>query len=343
MKIFRCDQCGQLVYFENTSCIQCGSTLVYLPERQRVAAVGPDETLPGGEPVYRCRNYREHSVCNWGSLERAEFCRSCSLTTVVPDLSNAAQLHAWARLESAKRRMLHNLFALGLPVVSKVSDPQRGLEFQFLASEPGKPVLTGHEHGCITVEVAEADDAERERRRVAMHEPYRTLLGHFRHEVGHYYWDLLIDGGPRLDEFRDLFGDEREDYAESLRRHYEHGVPEGWQERFISAYATTHAWEDWAETWAHYMHMTDTLETAHDFGLAVAEAPGQPPRPSAPAAPGHSFELMVSSWFRLTHVLNNLNRGMGLPDAYPFVLPAPAIRKLLFVHETIAAARTQPA
>lgn len=340
MRIFRCATCSQLVYFENTSCVQCGSTLAYLPEERRIVTLAGSGGLATGGRIFLCRNYRDQGICNWGSAEPAEFCRSCALTTVVPNVRDPGNFAGWARLESAKRRMLHNLFSLGLPVAPKSHDLQRGLEFRFLAAERGGSVVTGHEQGCITVDVAEADDAERERRRIAMGEPYRTLLGHFRHEIGHYYWDVLIDGAKRLDEFRQTFGDEREDYAEALRHHYEHGAPEGWQENFLSAYATTHPWEDWAETWAHYMHMTDTLETAQDCGLAVADAPGNPAQPSPPAGAEDRFDLMISSWFRLTHVLNNLNRGMGHPDAYPFVLPAPAIRKLEFVHDTIRIART---
>jgi len=66
------------------------------------------------------------------------------------------------------------------------------------------PVLTSHCNGLITLNIAEADDAERERRRVKFHEPYRTLLGHLRHEVAHYYWDRLIANSKWLSGFSRL-------------------------------------------------------------------------------------------------------------------------------------------
>jgi hypothetical protein len=89
------------------------------------------------------------------------------------------------------------------------------------------------------------------------------LLGHFRHEVGHYFWDRLVATDPhQLEEFRVLFGDDRQDYGEALKRHYDEGAPANWQDTYISMYATMHPWEDFAETWAHYLHIVDTLETA---------------------------------------------------------------------------------
>src|SRR5262249_50270393 len=155
----------------------------------------------------------------------------------------------------AKRRLVYTLLALNLPLVSRQEDRESGLSFEFLAdpADPAAPrVMTGHAGGVITVNVAEADDAERERRRLQMNEPYRPLLGAFRHEIGHYYWDRLIRGSARLAAFRETFGDERADYAEALDRHHAGGPPGDWQDRFVSAYASSHPWEDWAETWAHY-------------------------------------------------------------------------------------------
>jgi hypothetical protein len=191
------------------------------------------------------------------------------------------------------------------------------------------------------VNVAEADDAERERRRNTLGEPYRTLIGHFRHEVGHYYWSRLVENRPVLAQFRVLFGNEEDDYAAALVRHYESGPTADWQQRFVSAYASAHPWEDWAETWAHYLHMTDTLETAAACGLSIKpRRSGEPAvgRVPAPAASSGAFERMIAGWHPVTYLLNNLNRGLGLADAYPFVLSPPAIEKLRFVHEVIAAA-----
>jgi hypothetical protein len=204
-------------------------------------------------------------------------------------------------------------------------------------------VLTGHSHGVIVINLAEADDAERERRRTALGEPYRTLLGHMRHEVGHYYWSLLVErDAARLDACRRLFGDDREEYSAALSRHYRQGPPPDWQDRHVSAYAAAHAWEDWAEVWAHYLHMTDTVEIAAACGVSLrpkrADEPTLPRVTTDAARPEASFDRLLDSWFSLTYLLNNLNRGLGLADAYPFVLSTPVVEKLRFVHETIAAA-----
>lgn len=350
MKIFHCDHCQQLVFFENVACVKCERPLAYVPELADIAsleAAGENLWRSRAGHTYRlCQNYSQHNVCNWAvpADDPAVLCASCRLTRVIPDLTVAENKQAWYRLEVAKRRLVYTLLALRLPLATKADDPDHGLAFEFLAdagAPGGQSVLTGHNDGVIIINVAEADDAKREKRRLDMHEPYRTLLGHFRHEIGHYYWDRLVRTSDRLDAFRQLFGDDRRDYAEALQRHYEQGAPADWQERFISAYASAHPWEDWAESWAHYLHMTDVLETAAGCGLTL-----RPPRadePSLKAAvdsrgtPPRSFDRMIDAWFPLTYVLNELNRGMGLAEAYPFVLSRPAVDKLRFVHETVNA------
>jgi hypothetical protein len=262
---------------------------------------------------------------------------------VIPDLRQPQHKESWYKIEVAKRRLVYSLLALGCAVRDKIDDPEHGLAYEFLSENraPGAPpVLTGHKDGVITLNIAEADDVERERRRNQLHEPYRTLLGHFRHEVGHYYWDRLIKDSSLINAFRERFGDDREDYAEALKCHYDNGPPADWQQRFVSAYASSHPWEDWAETWAHYLHMTDTLESAAACGLTLRpQRRDEPTLKSPPPAPGerrfNSFDLLIESWFPLTYVLNNLNRGMGLPDGYPFVLSPGAIEKLRFVHEVL--------
>jgi hypothetical protein len=258
-----------------------------------------------------------------------------------------------------------SLIALRLPVASRVSeDPARGLAFDLLRAPPGgPPVTTGHADGIITLDVEEADDSRREGRKAALDEPYRTLLGHLRHEVGHYYWQRLVDGTPWLEPFRALFGDERADYAAALQRHYEQGPPVEWPLSHVSAYASAHPWEDWAETWAHYLHMLDTLDTAASFGLDAAQVelgyepftspvlasseaggPGTP-SPVAAEADGHAdtdFLEFVNAWMKLTGVLNELSRSMGLPDFYPFVLSVAAVRKLHLVHQVVSEVRAAP-
>jgi hypothetical protein len=352
MQLFHCDHCGHLVFFENSLCLNCEHELAYLPDLAVLGSLEPAEEGLWRSPLERargrlyrlCANYHGVNVCNWAlpQHDTNTLCISCRLTRVIPDLSKPGHREAWYRLEVAKRRLIYSLSQLKLPITGKAADPERGLAFELLADpeQPGQPrVLTGHSNGVIVINVAEADDAQREARRQQLHEPYRTLLGHFRHEIGHYYWDRLIAGTDDLAAFRELFGDEQQDYAQSLQRHYEAGPPADWQQNHVSAYASTHPWEDWAESWAHYLHMTDTLETAAAFGMRLA-----PRRRGDPAlrADVHlqgsaSFERMIEDWYPLTYALNSLNRGLGLPDSYPFVLSTKVIEKLRFIHATIEA------
>jgi hypothetical protein len=344
MKLFSC-VCQQLVFFESVTCTRCGRALAFLPDRQEVAALereGDRWRLPGEPARYRlCRNYAEQAVCNWAvpDEESSEYCRSCRLDQVIPNLAHPGAKEAWHRLEIAKRRLLYTLIDLGLPLESKSEDPSHGLAFQFLEDDAeGNKVSTGHDRGVITINVAEADDPFREKMRVQMGEAYRTLLGHFRHESGHHYWERLIEGSHRLDVFRERFGDERADYGEARQRYYDAGPPPDWDAHFVSAYASMHPWEDWAETWAHYLHMTDTLETARAYGVVVRPAAGTPSVLTR-HLDLHDFEDLIAGWFPLTMALNSLNRSMGLPDIYPFVLSETAIAKLRFVHVVIAAVR----
>ncbi len=358
MRIFTCSSCGHTTYFHNVQCVRCGHRLGFAPgalalltlepagrDRWRALNQGADQgAAPAGE--YRlCANYTEHAACNW--LVPAAFegrhCLACRLNRTIPDLSVHRNRSLWRALQTQKNRLVYGLLRLGLPVQSRQEVPG-GMAFDFLADpnpsfrEPGS-VVTGHAQGVITLDIAEADDAQRERLRQQMSEPYRTILGHFRHESGHYYWDRLVRDSPWLDAFRERFGDEREDYQAALGRHYADGPPLSWQGRFVSAYASSHPWEDWAESWAHYLHMVDTLETAWELGLRLA--PREDHRmPSAdvsfdPAAA--DFRQLIDHWLPLTVALNSLNHSMGQGDAYPFVLAPPAVDKLSLVHDIVRA------
>ncbi|HTV77883.1 MAG TPA: putative zinc-binding peptidase [Steroidobacteraceae bacterium] len=350
MKTFHCTACHSLVFFENTRCLTCKRVLAFVPKHMAMLALEPqaDEQwrcvgeIGARETLRLCRNYSEHAVCNWAmpAGDSEPLCLSCGLTHTIPDLSVEGNEQAWLKLETAKRRLVYSLLTLALPLKGKVADPQDGLEFRFLSDRvtvngDRARVLTGHDDGVITINVAEADDVYRERMRLSQHEPYRTLLGHFRHEIGHYYWDRLIAGSGNEAKFRTLFGDERADYNAALKVHYDRGAPADWTERFISAYASMHPWEDWAETWAHVMHMVDSLETSHAVGLSVQPARPDEPSMSVPAKPVQAriadFDELMSEWSALTYVLNNLTRGLGLSDAYPFVISSPVIEKLRFV------------
>lgn len=334
------------MFFESVSCVNCGRLLAYLPDRDAMGALeqaDQDQWVyrgQGSEARYRlCVNYQQHNVCNWAvaAEEDYEACVSCRLTQLTPELSDATHRQAWFRLETAKRRLVYTLQQLRLPLLSKNVDAEQGLAFQFKAETPGEPALTGHANGLITINIAEADDAIREQRRANLQEAYRTLLGHFRHESGHYYWDRLISGTDQLEGFRALFSDEQQDYAASLQRHYEQGATADWQANFISAYASSHPWEDWAETWAHYLHMIDVTDTAVSCGLTLR--PRHPNDPLLEVDPKlirrRRFEAVIDAWFSVTYVLNNLNRSLGQQDAYPFVLSAPTIEKLRFVHQVV--------
>jgi hypothetical protein len=352
MKTFHCDACDALVFFENVRCLNCNQTLAHVAELADVSTVTPtadghwlsaDPRLEG-RSFRPCKNSVDHEICNWAvpAEDPEEYCLSCRLTRTIPDLGQPGNLLALKKLETAKRRLVYTLLSLKLPVTSKTVDPEHGLVYDFkldLSASGGEEVLTGHDEGVITMNIAEADDAERERRRLALNEPYRTLLGHLRHEVGHYYWDLLIEHSDYLEPFRALFGDERENYQEALEHHYKGGAPADWPSRYVSAYATMHPWEDWAETWAHYLHIVDTLETAASCGFSL-----KPLRPDEPALEiatdpverrAEPFEVFIEQWLALTYALNSLNRSLGQPDAYPFLLPEPAIEKLRFVHTVI--------
>ncbi|WP_092696865.1 zinc-binding metallopeptidase family protein [Acidovorax soli] len=354
MRVFNCDHCGHLVFFDSVQCMHCGSTLAFVPELLCMAALapapqdGPDlwrrMGLRGSADcsgrLYRlCANHAAYDACNFAlpAHDFSPLCVSCRQTRVLPDLSEPANLGRWKQIEAAKRQLFYTLARLGLEPAPGRSGPV----FEFLADWPGgPPVLTGHHGGTITLNVAEADDGERARRRVALGEPYRTLIGHLRHESGHFYWDQLVRDGHCLEAFRSLFGDERLDYAAALRAHYAKGSDTGdWRPHHVSSYAASHPWEDWAETWAHYLHMVDLLETAASYqtSLSVPDPhAAQRHQVSDPfASPRPAFDDMVRQWVPLTLLLNSLNRSLGQSDAYPFALSPGALRKLRFAHDLL--------
>jgi len=345
MKLFECQSCGHPLYFENMRCESGGARLGYLPNQETVTALRADgenwRALADRRRRYRFCANAAHGVCNWLILADHEdrFCVGCRHNRTIPDLSRADNLAHWRLIEAAKHRLFYTIIKLRLPLAMKADDPA-GLAFDFLedtsATASGPAVLTGHANGLITISLAEADDAERERRKQAMGEPYRTLLGHFRHEVAHYYWSRLVANSSRLEQCRQLFGDDRKDYSAALKAYYADGAPVTWPDHFVSAYAASHPWEDFAETWAHYFHMIDTLETAGVFGLVVN------PKLTRMLAAKIDFdpldvdmERIIKGWLPLTFAVNSINRSMGVPDLYPFVLIPPVTAKLAFIHDCI--------
>jgi hypothetical protein len=346
MKLFECQHCGQLIYFENTVCERCGYALGFLPDVAQMTALRPNgdgsfvPLADKSRTVSYCANF-EHATCNWLVEQPGELCRACLLNRTIPDLPE--NLRRWQRIEVAKHRLVYSLLRLGLPVESKSEAPETGIAFDFLAPPPGEDgqgeILTGHDNGEITLNVIEAEDAIREKIRENMHEPYRTLLGHFRHEIAHYYFERLVKGRPGYALFLATFGDETADYGEALKNHYANGAPQNWRDNHITAYASAHPHEDWAETFAHYLHMVDTLETAYAFGLHVRPRAGQDDNLAASVSfdpyTRKDFETIIDAWLPVTFAVNSINRSMGIDDLYPFVISPAVVEKLRVVHEIV--------
>lgn len=347
MRLFKCQVCAQLLYFENSLCERCKHVLGYDPLQNSLLALDAnDQTWRAAgtqNTEYRFCANTTYGVCNW--LVPAEgtetFCLACRHNGIIPDLNQQQNLVNWQKIEIAKHRLFYTLLRLKLPLQNRTENPE-GLLFNFLADSPVDPnerVLTGHDNGLITLALAEADDVERERRRSLMGEPYRTLLGHFRHEVGHYFWDRLVRDRKQESANAAIFGDYTRNYEEALQVHYSQGAPADWQNHFVSPYAASHPWEDFAETWAHYLHIVDTIEMAGAFSLHVE------PRMDDTGALEttidfspyrmENFKAIVDSWLAMSFALNNINRSMGQQDFYPFVLSQPVIDKLQYIHDLV--------
>jgi hypothetical protein len=342
---FFCSVCGQLLFFDNSTCLGCGSDLGYLPDARELVALRTAadglERADGTPGFYRHCVNQVIARCNWlvPCDDPAALCASCRLTSVRPNDNETDSLVAFANAEAAKRRLVHQLLSLGLPVIGRSADPVKGVAFELLSSR-ARTVITGHDSGVITLDLSESDDVHREFVRQQLGEPYRTVLGHLRHEIGHYYWQLLVVDSGNLEAFRALFGDEQISYEASREQHYANGVSGDWSGTHVSEYATMHPWEDWAETFAHYLHIDAGLATATGIGLDVHD-PARHAGIAAGAAAEHvTIGPMVQRWLGLTIALNAMARSIGQPDLYPFVLSPKVVEKLDFVHRAIAAHRT---
>ena len=321
MKAFSCRVCGNSLYFENSICVSCKTNLGFSRSERAIVPVDSKGQYvdADGDIWHVCKNLNL-SGCTWLTEFPGGFCFSCGLTRTRPSDADAVGLREFKVAEEAKRRLVVELDTLGFPIVPRSEDPENGLAFDLLSSVE-EDVTTGHDSGIITLDLAESDDAHREKVRVDLDEPYRTMLGHFRHEIGHYIeWQHVR--GDLIETARGLFGNEEESYADAIQRHYSQGPPAGWEQDFISMYATMHPFEDFAETFAHYMHICDTIETASAFGLATVASPQE----------FSSFhDLVVGVWIPLSVALNQINRSMGKGALYPFVIPPPVLAKLQFV------------
>ena len=329
MKDFHC-ACGGRVFFDNDKCLNCGRLLGFDPHALTLIALENSgnsavwaAASPGGYGAYRCCANREQH-CNWilPESDAGPYCVSCRLTQTIPNLAFAKNKVGWGKLEAAKRRLLYGLISLGLSVEDGY------LQFEFLEDKATNPlvrdwhVYTGHKDGVITINVAEADDASREAIRKAMGESYRTLLGHLRHESGHYYQIHVVNTDAARAEYRQLFGDDGGDYEAALTRYYQEGPPANWAENYISRYASCHPREDWAESWAHFLHIADTLETGRCAGWLSAET-------------GMQSGDWMSDWSDASIWLNEMNRSLGLENAYPFTLTPKTVEKLEFIRRQV--------
>jgi hypothetical protein len=290
-----------------------------------------------------CKN-KDYNVCNWliDKDNPQEYCNACKLNRTIPNLSDKENFEKWKNLEIAKHRLVYQLKKIGLSLPSKMSE-NNGLCFDFVAKQNNPNLMTGHANGVITILLREADSVLREQMRKQFLEPYRTLIGHLRHEVGHYFWEQLIKTNPdELNHFRLLFGDEQRNYGETLQAYYKSGATHDWQKSFISKYATSHPWEDWAETWAHYLHIMDMVETAYFFGLNVnPKSLGKDRKTKVSFDPytEKDFNAIINVCIPLSFAVNSINRAMGVPDVYPFVITPPVIKKLKFVHQLLLSKR----
>ena len=356
MRLYRCDNCGNAVHFDNRSCVNCGFRLAFVPEALSMHTVAPDESPQGSFGVARWRRldqqqfvYRfcpnaEWDICNWlvPADSDEQYCQCCRHNGLVPDPSSEVGLKRWRAISEAQRNLFYSFLRWDLPRQTRKEDPQGGLIFdlkddEILPDGSCKPVLIGHDEGQIVIRTAEADDLTREQMREQLNEPYRTLLGHFRHETGHFIWNKLVRDQNKLDGFRAVFGDETRDYQEALDDHYRNGPARGWGANYISYYATTHPWEDFAECFAHVLHIVDSLETAHIYGIALAPLSHQELAAHAHFDPYSvlDFDRIAEIWIPLSVALNSIHHSMGERDLYPFILTPAITAKLKYVHGLI--------
>jgi hypothetical protein len=345
MNIFSCSHCGNTLYFENNRCMACNRKTGFDARQLNMVSL----TDQDGSGIFRNSTNQEealrfcdnHTVagCNWlvDAENQDRFCIACQLNNTIPNLSIPENIGRWQHLENAKKRLIYSLLKLRLSFKPNARYHDPGLRFEFLSEElAGQPITTGHLNGMITINVEEADEIRRHITQLEMGEQYRTVLGHFRHESGHYYWNRLVRDGGHLSAFRNLFGNEEDDYNIALDAYYSSGAPHDWQEHYISRYASAHPWEDWAETWANYLHIMDSLETAWAFGLQLQ--PGKAPLSTVSTNLSEDpyllkdFRRLLNAWLPLSLAINNLNRSMGHKDFYAFYISEKVAEKLSFIH-----------
>ncbi len=346
MKLFTCRNCNNSLYFENSICLSCNNPIGFDSEQLIMLTVQKNKTDAHytdlqTKKVYKyCQNAQEQT-CNWliSASSNSTFCAACELNRTIPPLAIAQNRERWHKIEIAKHRLVYSLLKLQLPIKKKVTNSStEGIAFDFTVdTSANKSVMTSHQSGLITINIKEADEAERAKNKYDLNEKYRTLLGHFRHEIGHYYWDVLIKNNPKnLKKFRELFGNETANYEQALRNYYSN-PNKNTSNHYISIYATSHPWEDWAESWAHYMHLMDTVETAYYFGIQL-DNESLAHRKLSTQKISNPYEVkkfidIFNMWVPLGFAVNALSRSMGHPEFYPFVISDEIVEKLSFIHK----------
>jgi hypothetical protein len=319
MRAFLCRVCDSRLVIEDVECTVCWTATGYSRlEGDMVPVYNGTYLDAGGARWFRCRT-RELSGCNWLVPYEGEQCFSCGLTRTRPPDADLHGLGLYPVAEGAKRHLIAELDRIGLPIVTRAEDPDKGLCFDLLSSVNEK-IIMGHNRGAVTIDLAEGDDVIRVKMQREFREPFRTMLGHFRHEIGHYYEMLLVRDDDTIERTRAMFGDETAPYQAAIERHYRDGPPRGWEASYISSYATMHPFEDFAETFAHFLHIRDAVDTAGNFGLIEVDDDST-----------EFGDLVRHTWIPLSTALNQINRSMGRSPLYPFVLPEPVLRKLEFV------------
>jgi hypothetical protein len=343
VRVFICSTCQHELDFESMSCPNCDSSVGYVSDRRDVVVIvadGPARYSVDGDSAAQWRCLNASWGCNWmlpadgGDV----WCLSCRLTRGRPDEADPAAVVAWSAAEAAKRRLVFQLGELGLPIEPRSPTTPRGLAFD-LVHVPGASAVTGHDRGIITLDLSEADERHRDELRRNLGESFRTLIGHLRHEVGHYYFAHLVGQHDRILEFRALFGDERIDYSSALDEHYRRartGDDKADLSRFVTAYAAAHPLEDWAETFAHYLHTLDGLQTADSHGLAARSREDGGRVKSASSSPV-SFSSILERWLPVAEMINAIADGLGSSRPYPFTLSPVVVTKLEFVHACVTA------
>ena len=331
MRSYQC-LCSNRLFFHNCFCIECGRDSGLCPNCRKIVALSVDDqgtTRCGngecGIAVAKCQNYSNGHVCNClVSTDVAgsppSLCRYCQLTIVIPSLKVAGNLDKWRRLEAAKNRVLHTVESVGLPVAIEPGSDDLALSFDF-REDGATTVVTSHCDGRVMINIKEADSVTREVARVHLGENQRSLVGHFRHELGHYYWArLVVKNAGLLNRFRRLFGDENKiDYALASKNYYANGPLPNWSQRYISAYAGMHPWEDFAESFGTYLDMVTVVDTAVHFGQVNAST--------------NDFDSVVAAYVKIGVAANEMNRDMGLLDLVPEIFVGPIVDKLKFVHD----------